>query len=207
MLRRVTIVCPFCDAETEISVSTGDGKEMHGAKSPCRTCRQPILTIALADGQIAFLKDDQLFLLHTVAKTQEGTPLRGRGKRHQILPPQNLGLFDRGAPMEAPAGISDDELKSLSTVVQIDRLLWRPDGTRRAAREIAKHVGFRSAWVAELNYNLRLRLSQPPPFSEPPAVFLSYRWGGEQHGQWVAALADELAGRGYRVTLAAIFSR
>src|ERR1700754_839249 len=151
MLRRVPIVCPFCNAETEISVSTGDGKEMHGSRSPCRACREPILTVTLADGQIAFLKEDQLFLLHPV-KAQEGSPRRGRGKRHQILPPQNLGLFDRGGAMEVPDGISDDEIESLGSVVGLDRLLWRPDGTRRSVKEVAKHCGYRSAWVAELNY-------------------------------------------------------
>jgi tetratricopeptide (TPR) repeat protein len=200
MLRHVMIVCPFCAAETKISVSTGDGKDMHGSRSPCRACRQPIITVTLADGQIAFFKEDRLFLLDPVSAGRAEMPRRRQGERHQVLLPQNLGLFDRGVAMEAPAGISDAELEK-GVVLPINRLLWRPDGTRRPAKDAARHYGWRSVWMAELNHNLQLRLSRPPPFSEPPTIFLSYRWGGQAHNDWVAALAEKLSVRGYRVTL------
>jgi Flp pilus assembly protein TadD len=102
--------------------------------------------------------------------------------------------------MEQPKGVSDADLAA-GNIVGLDDLLWRPDGTRRPAKEAARYVGWRSIWVAELRHSILLRLSRPPPFSEPPTVFLSYRWGSEQHNGWVAALAKMLAARGYRVTL------
>jgi tetratricopeptide (TPR) repeat protein len=200
VFRQVIIVCPCCDAETAINVSGGNGKDVRGSSSPCRACKHAIVTLTLADGQVLLQKDGELFSLGRLADARESPSRRGAGKRHQIVPPQNLGLFDRGEAMQTPLGISDEEFEQ-RPIVNLDRLLWRPDGTRRPAADIARRHGLRSLWIAELNHNLRRRLSQPPPFSEPPSVFLSYRWGGDPHRRWVAGLAAKLTERGYRVTL------
>jgi len=199
MLRSLEIVCPFCSAETTIGVSSGDGKEVHGASSSCRTCRRAIATVTLPDGQVALFEDGQLFALNVVSREKD-EPRPSRSGSHRVLPPQNLGLFNRGGEVGPPAGISDAELKS-ALVLDTDQILWRPDGTRRPSRDAAKFAGWRSVWVAELNHHLRTRLSRPPPFSEPPAVFISYRWGTDEQNRWVGQLARTLTDRGYRALL------
>lgn len=201
MFRSQKIICPHCGAETVISVSSGDGKDSHVATSSCRACRQLIMTVTLPDGQVAMFNEGELAPLISADPANEAAAIRNPRRRHRVLPPQKLGVFDRGRPVQAPVGVSDETIAAGEEVVGISQLLWRPDGTRRPAKDAARTFGWRAVWLAELGHNLQLRFSRPPPFSEPESVFLSYRWGNEAQNHWVAELAETLAKRHYRVSL------
>src|SRR5271168_2403097 len=200
MFRSQKIICPHCGAKTVISVSSGDGKDLRGATSFCRACRQRIMTVTLPDGEVALFNEGELVPLISADRASEAAAIRAPRQHHRVLPPQNPGLFDRGHPLEAPVGVSDETIAA-GKIVQISQALWRPDGTRRSARDAVRMFGWRAVYVAELGHNIQLRLSRPPPFSEPASIFLSYRWGSEAQNRWVAELAETLATRGYRVSL------
>jgi hypothetical protein len=115
--------------------------------------------------------------------------------------PRHLGVFDRGTGFEQgnlPPGISDEDLAK-DYIVDLDRFLRYPDGTKRDPKEAAKLVGWRAVWVAQLTEAIRERLAGPPPLTYPPAIFISYRWATNEENQWVAELAAELRARGYPV--------
>jgi hypothetical protein len=75
----------------------------------------------------------------------------------------------------------------------------RPDGSPRTPAEVARQLGWRTVWIAQLNLAIQQRLAGPPPITAPPTVFVSYRWGSTEENAWVAALAVELKRRGYPV--------
>ena len=64
---------------------------------------------------------------------------------------------------------------------------------------MARQLGWRTVWIAQLNLAIQQRLAGPPPITAPPTVFVSYRWGSTEENAWVAALAVELKRRGYPV--------
>ncbi len=199
MLRTIEVICPFCEAAIRISVATPESDGMKGSLSSCRACRHRIMTMTLPDGLVGYIDDDKLYPLRIVGE-QPATPSQSAARdRHKVLPPQNLGLFDRGGAVPRPKGVSDWDLEHKAA--SLSDALWRPDGTRRAPAEAARHIGWRSVWITQLRENILARLSKPPPFSEPPSIFLSYRWGDDQHNGWLASLAETLSARGYRVTL------
>src|SRR4051794_24767148 len=104
------IICPHCGAETVISVSSGDRKDVHGAASSCRVCRRRIMTVTLRDGQVMLFNERGLAPLISADPASEAEAIRNPRQRHRVLPPQNLGLFNRGGPLPAPVGISDETI-------------------------------------------------------------------------------------------------
>ena len=199
MLERVDITCPRCHEHTTISVSRTDAEERTFATTACRQCHARFIALTEADGRVLLFDGtkppepgEQPQLLGIIQ------PPAGKSG-YRVKPPEYLGIFDRGfPPPQPPEGVSDEELAQNFT--SLDRILRRPDGSSRPPREAAKHLGWRSVWVAQLNEALTRRLSGPPPLSFPPGIFISYRWGTEEQDQWVAQLARELKGRGYPLT-------
>ena len=196
MLDTITIPCPKCHQTTPLAVASPGGTEPTGSTSACRACRARFLTFTQPDGRILIIDGESM----------EGgapkvllvlTPVSRSGYR--IVPPEHLGIFDRGFPHQKrqPTGASDDDLKS--QVFSEEKVLYRPDGSSRPPKEAAKLVGWRAVWVAQLNEALRDRLEGPPPLSYPPAVFVSYRWGTQAENDWTAELAARIAARGYPV--------
>lgn len=203
MLRQITIECPKCRQSTGIAVATPDEKETTFSTTACRKCRAPFVTATQKDGRILILDPAAApgpsgLGMPNVLAIIGADPTRSG---YRIKPPEHLGIFDRGVPLDEPEGeegVSDEDLLRTG-VTTSDRFLRRPDGSRRPPAEAAKYVGWRSVWVAQLNEALRSRLAAPPPLSFPPAIFISYRWGTEAENEWTARLAQELKSRGYPV--------
>jgi len=197
MLETLTIRCPRCHRPTEIAVSRGEAEGGISTTS-CRQCRAPFVAMTQADGRVLLFDGASLG-----ADPGAGPQLLGiieppAGKSgYRVEPPDYLGIFDRGFPPPAPEpGASDDELDRVLTV---SRALRRPDGSLRPPAEVAKRIGWRAVWVAQLNEAIQERLFAPPPLSFPPSIFVSYRWGSEADNEWVARLARTLKARGYPV--------
>ncbi|MGE0815492.1 MAG: tetratricopeptide repeat protein [Vicinamibacterales bacterium] len=198
MLEQVEIVCPRCGKATLISVSRSEGEERAFATTTCRECRARFIAMTQADGRVLLF--DGTHPVEGAAPELLGVIQPPAGPSgYRVTPPEHLGLFDRGLPLQSdPPGVSDDELQS--NVVALDRILHRPDGSRRDPADAARYVGWRTVWIAQLNEALTRRLGGPPPLSFPPGIFVSYRWGTDDQNDWVARLARGLKARGYPVT-------
>ncbi len=196
MLDRITIQCPACAQTTEIGVSSN--RDRGFCATACRKCRRNFVALTTKDGTIELVdprldSPDQKPRLVAVF-----APAGGRSG-YRIEPPERLGIFDRGYPPAPPEpGLSDAELASVY-VVRVGQALRKEDGSPRDPRVAARFVGWRAVWVAQLQDALRVRLTDPPPLSYPPGIFVSYRWGSPEENQWVADLAHELKRRGYPV--------
>lgn len=203
MLATISITCPKCHETTELRVSRDETPGTSGSTSFCRACRARFFALTQEDGRIVLLDPD------APPDSSGKTPLRvlaiiGAPSRsgYRVVPPSHLGIFDRGVPPspsdDESVGISDEELTR--PIPSLDgSLLRRPDGSHRTPAEAAKHVGWRSVWVVQLNQALRERLAGPPPLSFPPGVFVSYRWGTAAENEWTAELASRIKVRGYPV--------
>jgi tetratricopeptide (TPR) repeat protein len=204
MLNDISIRCPKCGVQTQIAVASRSEHEMKFSMTSCRACRAPFIALTQPNGSVQVIDRNaaadpadpgRLPVLATIV------PFSHSGYR--VLPPDRLDIFDlqrpRASSDDAVVGISDEELESLAIIADTHRVFWRPDGSKRAPKEVARYIGWRGVWVVQLNEALRARLAGPPPFSSPPSIFISYRWGGDVENAWVAQLARELKSRGYRV--------
>jgi hypothetical protein len=201
-LENRTIKCPKCSQHTELAFATPRTDEQAFSTTHCRNCLELFICLTLEDGNV--LVFDQASASPPQGRSPQ--PLcvipRIESSTFVEMVPRHLGVFDRGTGIErgdqAP-GISDEELAK-AMVLDGDRLLRYPDGSRRDPKKLAAEViGWRAVWVAQLSEAICDRLAGPPPLTFPPAVFVSYRWASAEDNQWVADLAAELRRRGYPV--------
>jgi len=200
MLETISISCPKCREQTDIAVSRG--RRSGAAYTSCRRCGAHFIPMTQEDGRVLLIDGDTPLDPATENPNVLAVINFPVGKSgYRVLPPENLGIFDRGIPPPAPQrGPSDEELLTSTRVVFFDQILRRPDGSPRPPVIAAKVVGRRSLWLAQLGEALTARYAAPPPLSFPPAIFISYRWGTPEANAWVAELAHNLKGRGYPVT-------
>ena len=72
--------------------------------------------------------------------------------------------------------------------------------SRMSRDEAARQVGYEAWDIAHLTELINAGIDEvPPPLSKPPSLFISYRWGDEEHNAWVSRFASDLEARGYDV--------
>lgn len=198
MLVDVTVTCPLCGQSTPIGVSQGDDEGTSFSTTSCRRCGARFVALTRQDGTIV-LFDFENFDPSNPRSLEHLAiigPTPGKSGYH-VKPPEYLGILDRWHPPPAIEGISDRDLET--GIHDLDRVLYRSDGSARSPNDAAKHLGWRAVWFAQLNQAVRERLAGPLPLSFPPLIFISYRWAGAGENAWVAKLAHDLKKRGYQV--------
>jgi hypothetical protein len=200
VLENLRVTCPKCHEPTEIATSAVEGSEPALATTLCRRCGARFLTYTQPDGRVLLLDFEKVRTGASIEEALLGVIAPPPTKSgYRVTPPDWLDLFSRGREQIERVGPSDEELAG-GSVLPLEGLLRRPDGSRRAPAEAAKFFGRRAVSIAQLNEAIEARMSAPPPLSFPPGVFISYRWGSEDENAWVARLAGELKSRGYPVT-------
>jgi|GEM_PF-2593054 len=88
----------------------------------------------------------------------------------------------------------------MSDALQAAPSTWRqrPDGSRRSNDELRAEGGDIALRLALLDEAMQARVqSNGPDLPYPPRLFLAYKWGSPAQDAWVAALARQLADRGW----------
>ncbi|WP_165419588.1 toll/interleukin-1 receptor domain-containing protein [Rhizobium leguminosarum] len=197
MLVNINAKCPHCGQTTILAVSQGDRDGGSFSSTSCRVCRTRFIALTQKDGSVLLLDCETYEAGEESARPLAIISPRTGRSGYRVAPPEYLGILDRGHPLEKPIGISDEDLET--KVSSLGRVLYRPDGSSRPPKEVAKRLGWRAFWSAQLGEAVRARLAAPPPLSFPPFIFISYRWGAQKDVAWVAALARDLRTRGYPV--------
>src|SRR5262245_53619992 len=72
---------------------------------------------------------------------------------------------------------------------------------RTELKQIIKNYGALTARLAMLRIAVEDKLAQPYLKNYPPAIFLAYKWEGEEHQAWVRSLAAHFKAKGYNILL------
>jgi tetratricopeptide (TPR) repeat protein len=85
-----------------------------------------------------------------------------------------------------------------SSVAELARRL---ESGELAVEEAMRAWGDRTVWAALLHIGVKAEYLASVHGNHPAKVFLSYRWEGDEHVEWVVSLAEQLRHSGYEVLL------
>jgi len=201
MLIKVESECPECEATIQLTVSAGERGKTVGSVTSCSACGARLVTQTEDAVRVTVFGptgDRALEFTLMTEPTSSGGHVRPDAQ-YVVFAPKHLDLMRRDDETYVePPSVSDDDLAN--SISRLDGGFFRrPDGSPRTPAEVARQLGWRTVWIAQLNLAIQQRLAGPPPITTPPTVFVSYRWGSTEENAWVAALAVELKRRGYPV--------